>query len=89
MKPQKSPFYKTMDLRKNAKGKLIGLFEIFKTSNCKEHNGYSVKIKTRGISFKNFKKGFFEYFNLEDKKYGITAWDFTNKENAIKKFMLF
>ena len=88
MKPQKSMFYKTLELRKSAKGKLIGLFEIFKTSACKEWKGYSVKIHTRGISLKSFKKGFFECFDIEDVKYGVTAWDFIDKKNAIKKFML-
>ena len=82
----KSPYYKNILIGKTNQGRIKGLFEIFETSALKVLKGYSVKLHSRDTSFRRFKKGFYEEFDELDEAYGTTAWDFINKELAIKKF---
>lgn len=81
----KSPYYKNIIVGKTKQGRTKGLFEIFEKSNLKILKGCSVKLRNAKISLRRFKKGFFEEFD-EDEDYGNTAWDFINKELAVKKY---
>ena len=81
---QKSPYYKTIKLF-NIKGRTLGLFEIYEKKDCKVFKGYSIKFKTDKIRLKSFRKGFYEYFDEVDEDYGVKAWDYTNKDNALLK----
>lgn len=82
----KSPYYKNIMLGKTKEGRIKGLFEIFEKSNLKTLKGFSVKIHHLKISLRRFRNGFYDEFDEEDKDYGDTAWDYINKELAIKHF---
>lgn len=82
----KSPYYKNILPGKSKEGRIKGLFEIFEKSNLRALKGFSVKIHHIKISLRKFRKGFYEEFDELDSDYGSSAWDFLNKQMAIRKF---